>query len=49
MSMNIENLFTKTKIYKIKNVENVYKISWTAMEHMNSYTLKTKTQPEIMK
>lgn len=31
------------KIYKIKNAENVYKISQTAMEHMNTYTLKTET------
>jgi hypothetical protein len=29
ISMNIEKLFVKIKIYKIKNVENVYKISWT--------------------
>lgn len=31
------------KIYKIKNIENLYKISQTAMEHMDIYTLKTAT------
>jgi hypothetical protein len=40
--MNIEHLFAKMKIYKIKNGENVYKIPQTAMEHMNTYTLKKK-------
>lgn len=30
----------KIKIYKIKNVENVCKISQTGMEHMNTYTLQ---------